>query len=145
MGRYSYRLSHNVSGYAVQQVYVRDGAAMTKSPPLPSEVVLDCRSLQQRPQQHGKDQPVLLKALSDDGYAPRNRMVGWSYIFLAIGCFLVGSGSTMLVLALTREVNMVVLTGFYNMHTTLLGAGLLGLGLGCFLFALVKWHRHGHP
>lgn len=120
---------------------------MTKCPPAMSEVVLDCRSLQQqRPQQqYGKDQPVLLKVLSEDGYAPRNRMVGWSWIFVAFGCFLFCSGITMLALSLTREINVVTLTGLYSVHTTALGACLTALGAGCFLFAVIKSFRHGHP
>lgn len=105
------------------------------------EVVLDCRSLQE--EQRGDD-PALLKVLSEDGYAPRDRMVGWSCVFLAVGAFLLAGGGVMLALSLKLEPRMSSLTNFYDVPTTLVGAALLGLAAASFLLALIKacWHRH---
>lgn len=142
--RHSYTLSGVANGLGLAQTAGRDGAARSKYPSPPSEVVLDCRSLEQRQQQYGSDEPVLLKVLTEDGYAPRDRMVGWSCVLLAAGFFLIGGGGAMLALSLTIESDVDTLTGHYNVHTTLLGGSLLGLGAGCVLLAIIKGCWHGH-
>lgn len=105
------------------------------------EVVLDCRRLQE--EKRG-DEPALLKVLSEDGYAPRDRMVGWSCVFLAVGAFLLVGGGVMLALSLKLEPRMSSLANYYDVPTTLVGAALLGVAAACFLLALIKacWHRH---
>lgn len=142
--RHSYTLSGVTNGLAVAQSAGRDGVARKKCPATPSEVVLDCRSLEQRQQPYGSDEPVLLKVLTEDGYAPRDRMVGWSCVFLAAGFFLIGGGGAMLALSLTIERDVDALTSHYSVPTTLLGGALLGLGAGFVLLAIVKGCWHGH-
>ncbi|KAK8764225.1 hypothetical protein V5799_033165 [Amblyomma americanum] len=105
------------------------------------EVVLDCRHLQE---ERSGDDPGMLKVLSEDGYAPRDRMVGWSCVFLAVGAFFLAGGGVMLALSLKLEPRRSSLAGYYDVPTTIVGAALLGLAAACFLLALVKacWHRH---
>lgn len=140
--RHSYTLSAVSNGHAAAQAAGPGAAPGIKFPP--SEVVLDCRSLEQRQQQHGGNEPALLKELSEDGYAPRDRMVGWSCMFLAASFFLISAGGAMLALSFRLESELDSLTAHYNINTTLLGGVLLGLGACFILLAIVKgcWHRH---
>lgn len=141
MGRHSYTVASIANGHASPQKYSRDEAATASAATLPREVVLDCRSLQD---ERRVDDPALLKELTEDGYAPRDRMVGWSCAFLAAGAFLLVGGGVMLALSLMLEPEVNSLTGYYDVPTTLLGAALLGLAAAFFLLALIKgcWHRH---
>lgn len=140
--RHSYSLSAVSNGHAAAQAAGPGAAPGIKFPS--SEVVLDCRSLEQREQLRDGDEPTLLKALSEDGYAPRDRMVGWSCMFLAASFFLISAGGAMLALSFTLESELDSLTAHYNVNTTVLGGVLLGLGAGFVLLAIIKgcWHRH---
>ncbi|XP_077484737.1 uncharacterized protein LOC144094693 [Amblyomma americanum] len=128
----------------LQRAAARQGRAMGKRNSLP-EMVLDCRRLQQQqPQRNLNEGPSLLKALAKDGYSPRDRMVGWSYVLVAVGTCLFAGGGLMLVLALTVETHQVSLTGYYDIPTTIIGAAILGTAGAFFLVAYIKRRRHGH-
>lgn len=141
MGRQSYALTSVANGHAAIQKYSTDRSADGESVSQSREVVLDCRRLQD--QRHDSD-PALLKELTEDGYAPRDRMIGWSCAFLVVGAFLLISGGVMLALSLMVEPESNSLAGYYDVPTTQLGAALLGVAAGFFLLAIVKvcWHRH---
>lgn len=141
MGRQSYSVTSVANGHAATQKYSREGAANGEAGSQPREVVLDCRCLQDR---RGDSDPELLKELTEDGYAPRDRMIGWSCAFLVVGAFLLISGGVMLALSLMVEPESNSLAGYYEVPTTHLGAGLLGVAAAFFLLAIVKvcWHRH---
>ncbi|XP_075538753.1 uncharacterized protein LOC142573118 isoform X1 [Dermacentor variabilis] len=141
MGRHSYAVASVANGHAAPQRYSRDESPIGPEATTPREVVLDCRCLQN---ERRDGDPALLKELTEDGYGPRDRMVGWSCAFLAAGAFLLVGGGVMLALSLTLEPKVNSLTDYYDVPTTLLGAALLGLAAAFFLLALIKgcWHRH---
>ncbi|XP_077518287.1 uncharacterized protein LOC144128622 [Amblyomma americanum] len=110
------------------------------------EVVLDCRKLHH--QQHAPKpcagEHSLLTSLAEAGYSPRNRMVGWSCVLVALGtCFLAGGGA-MLVLSLTLETRQVSLTGYYNINSKAQGIAIIVMACVFFAVAFIKKHKHGH-
>lgn len=141
MGRQSYIVTGVANGHAAVQKYSTDRSAIGGAESPPGEVVLDCRRLQD---QLRDSTPALLKEFADDGYAPRNRMIGWSCAFLVVSGFLLISGGVMLALSLIVESESNSLAGYYDVPTTQLGAGLLGVAAVFFLLAIIKvfWHRH---
>ncbi|KAL3249105.1 hypothetical protein MRX96_056175 [Rhipicephalus microplus] len=106
------------------------------------EIVLDCRKLQEQCQ--NKEHSICLTTRVQRGYQHRHGMIGWSYVFVAVGtCFLIGGG-VMLVLSLTIEVHMESLADHYNMHTTVQGAAIVCLGTAFILAAFIKAYYNGH-
>ncbi|XP_077554099.1 uncharacterized protein LOC144168969 [Haemaphysalis longicornis] len=140
--RHAYTLSAVSNGHAAAQAAGPGTAPGIKFPP--SVVVLDCRSLEQRQQQHGGDETALLKELSEDGYTPRDRMVGWSCMFLAASFFLISAGGAMLALSSILESERHSLTAHYYINTSVLGGALLVLGECFILLAIFKGIWHGH-